>query len=142
VTAKSDKQGKSSRRGEGERTSAEVITLAASVLLLVALVGSLIYVELSRGDALAGIEVTPAFEDAFERDGDWYLPVEVTNSGDESTDMVRVDLVRPIPGEQPEVAELEFVFLAGGESMSGVAVFDERPTKDTIEIDEMSYTDP
>jgi uncharacterized protein (TIGR02588 family) len=134
---------KASRRpGQGERTMAEVVTLLISILLLTAIVGGLVYVELQAGNAKAGLKVTPKFDKVYERAGAWYLPVDIENNGDLPTDAVRVDLVRPIEGEEPEIAELEFTFIAGGETVSGVAIFDQEPTKDSVEVDEISYTEP
>lgn len=133
---------KASRRGKHDRTRAEFITLAISIMLLVALVGGLVALELRRGDQPARVTVTPHFSKAKQHDEAWYLPVTIRNDGDRATDRLRIDLVRPVPGEDPEVAELEYAFVAGDEQVEGIAVFDEEPTSDTIEIDVVSVTEP
>lgn len=143
----SDPRDRSARAGEAATGSdgsraPERVTFVVSVVLLAGLLGGIAWLQATSGSERAGIDVVPRFSDAFERHGDWYLPVEITNSGDEATDMVRVDLVRPIEGEQPEVAEVELAFVAGGETEEGVVAFDERPTKDTIEVDVHGYTVP
>jgi uncharacterized protein (TIGR02588 family) len=134
---------KASRRSkQHDRTRAEMITLAISLLLLLGLVGGLVWLELQRGDEPAHVQVLPEFSKVEQHEGAWYLPVTIRNDGDRATDVLRVDLVRPIPGEDPEIAELEYAFVAGDEEVEGMAVFDERPTRDTIEIDVVSVTEP
>jgi uncharacterized protein (TIGR02588 family) len=134
---------KTSRRNkDAPRTGAELVTLGISVVLLALLLGGLLWLDLRRGDEPARVKVTPHFSQAEQHDGDWYLPVTIENVGDEATDALRVDLVRPIEGEQPEVADLEYTFVAGGEQVEGIAVFDEEPTKDSIEVDVVSVTEP
>jgi uncharacterized protein (TIGR02588 family) len=134
---------KLSRRSKDDpRTTAELVTLAASVLMLLLLVGGLVWLELRRGDEPAHVTVTPHFSKAEQHEGQWYLPVTIKNAGDRATDMLRVDLVRPVAGEQPEVAELEYTFVAGGEEVDGIAVFDERPTSDSIDVDVVGVTEP
>lgn len=134
---------KTSRRfGNDERTPAELVTLAISILLLAGLVGGIIWLDVSGGDAPARISTDLQFEDAYESGGDWYLPVTITNDGDRATDQLEVDIVRPIEGEQPETSTLTYTFVAGGEQVEGTAVFDEEPTRDTIEVDVMAITSP
>ena len=135
-------EARSRRRGNEGRTGAEVVTLCVSSALLLALVGALAWLELTQGDEPPRVRTKLHFDQASERDGDWYLPVTITNTGDESTDVLRVAIERPIPGEQPEVADLDFAFVAGSEQVRGIAVFDEEPTPDTIEVDVVSITEP
>ncbi len=125
-----------------KRHPAENVTLGISIALLALLVGLIAWLEVSSSSEPPHLRVTPDFDAVEQAEGDWYLPVTVENTGDEAADSVRVDLVRPVEGEQPEVAELAYTFLAGDEQVSGTAVFDERPTEDTIEIDVHSTTDP
>ena len=131
------------RRGRSDaQRRAERVTRAISAGLLVGLVALILGIELTQGDSRPRIDAQPHFSRMYENGGAWYLPVTVSNEGHEATDTVRVDLVRPIDGEPPEVAELEFTFLAGNESAKGIAVFDERPTTDSIEVDVQSTTAP
>lgn len=135
--------GTASRRTRNKQpTGAERVTLVVSIVLLALLVGGLITLELRRGDAHARVDVTPHFADAYRHDDQWYLPVTIRNDGDRATGTLRVDVVRPVEGEQPEVAELEYAFVAGDEEVEGTAVFDEEPTADTIELDVVSVTEP
>jgi uncharacterized protein (TIGR02588 family) len=120
----------------------ERVTLAVSIAIVLAITGGLITLNLRAGSSPAALSVTPDFAAAFERDGSWYLPVEVSNTGDQPTDTVTVALERATGEAEPEVAELDFAFVAGGETVSGWAAFDERPTAATIHVDPVSYTDP
>ncbi|MCW2962251.1 MAG: hypothetical protein JWM90_2638 [Thermoleophilia bacterium] len=126
------------------RERPERVTLIVSIVLLIVLFGGLAALHLTRDTPKPPeIEVVPDFDKASQRGDAWYLPVEVTNVGDEPTDTVRVALERPDEdGGEPEVAELDFTFVAGGESVAGVAVFDERPTASTVTIDAISYSEP
>jgi uncharacterized protein (TIGR02588 family) len=134
---------KISRRLHNEqRTSAELVTLLISVLLLGGLVGGLVWMELSRGDSRVRIDVQPHFSKVYHHADGWYLPVTITNNGDRATNMLRVDITRPIPGEDPETSDLSYQFVGGGQSVEGTAVFDERPTKDTIQVDVIGTTEP
>lgn len=127
---------------DGGQTGAEQVTLAISVALLALLVGGLLWLELQRGDARPRITVTPHYDATYQHDERWYLPVSVRNDGDKATGTLRVALVRPIEGEEAEVADLEYVFVAGGEQVEGTAVFDEEPTEETIDVDIISVTAP
>lgn len=125
-----------------ERRFAEHVTLAVSVVLLVGLVAIIVGLEVTRGSSPPRVVVTPDFAGAEQEEGAWYLPVEIKNTGDEAAESLRVDLVRPIEGDDPEIAELEYTFVAGGETVEGIAIFDEEPTADTIDIDVLSSTNP
>ena len=134
---------RSSRRaGNKDATTAEHVTQAISALLLLMLLGGIAFLELRRGDEPARIVVTPDYAAAEQDEGAWYLPVTIRNVGDRATDVLRVDVVRPVEGEEPEVAEFDFAFVAGGEEVQAIAVFDEEPTADTIEVDVVSVTEP
>ena len=136
------KQRASRRSGDQDATAAERITFGVSLLLLLLLVGGLAALEVTRGDEPARVIVTPHFDQVEQHEGDWYLPVTIENVGDRATDVLRVELVRPVEGGVPEVAELEHAFVAGGEQVEGIAVFDEEPTKDSIETDVVAITEP
>ncbi|MCW2955983.1 MAG: hypothetical protein JWO69_852 [Thermoleophilia bacterium] len=126
-----------------KRGRAELTTLVMSIILLLALFGGLATLHVVRGEASPPrFEITPAWSDASRHGDEWYLPVDVTNAGDLTADTVTVSLERPVPGEQPETADLEFVFVAGGETVRGVAVFDEEPTPETVDTGSISYTEP
>lgn len=135
--------GRTSRRhANDDQTRAEVVTLVISVLVLAALVGGLVWLDVRGGDDPARISTDLHFDDTY-RDGDaWYLPVTIRNTGDRAADQLLVDIVRPVEGEQPETSTLEFTFVAGGERVRGTAVFDEEPTADTIDVDVQAITEP
>lgn len=131
------------RKRDHARGVPEKVTLAVSIVVLLALLGGLIVLNLEEGSAPAALRVRPDYAGAFHKHGSWYLPVKVTNTGDEPTDAVTVVLeqARDDPAH-PETADLDFSFVAGGETVSGVIAFAERPTRDNVTIDPVSYTDP
>lgn len=130
------------RKRDTVRGMPERVTLAVSIVIVAAILATLVTLTLRAGSAPASLDVRPDFGGSFRKHGSWYLPVEVTNTGDEPTDTVTVALERATGEGDPEVAELQFTFVAGGETVSGWAAFDERPTPETIHVDPVSYTDP
>ena len=129
------------RRG---RTLPERITLGVSVAVLCVLLAGLVALQVHQGSAAPpAIRVEPDFARLRSDHGQWYLPVEVTNTGDEPTDLVRATLqLDAEPGELPAESELEFTFVAGGETVAGVAIFDDRPTPETLTAGASAYTEP
>ena len=113
-----------------------------SVLLLAGLVGSLLVLDVTRGDERPRVDTELRFSSAYEHDGQWYLPVTITNAGDRATDLLRVELVRETAQGEPEISELEYAFVAGGEQVDGIAVFDEQPTEQSITVDVTTITEP
>ncbi|MCW2973203.1 MAG: hypothetical protein JWN72_1476 [Thermoleophilia bacterium] len=130
------------RRDEG-RGLPERVTLAVSIAVLAALLGGLVMLNAQAGSAPAALQVEPDYGGVFRRHGSWYLPVEVTNSGDEATDAVTVALEQETDDpDHPETADLDFAFVAGGETVSGYVAFDAEPTADNVTVDPVSYTNP
>lgn len=130
------------KREQPDQTIAERVTFAISAALLLGLVGSVIWLEAGRGDAPPSFTVTPDVAKAEERSGQWYVPVSVKNDGDETADAVRIDIVREENGEEAERSELEFTFLAGGETEEALIAFDVEPAKDDLVVDVLTSTEP
>lgn len=122
---------------------AERVTMAAAVLVVGLLLFGIVWIDTTQGTARPRIEVSPRLSDAYEDAGTWYLPVVVTNVGDEAVDMLRVDVVRESEdGSAPEVSDLEYTFVAAGERVRGVVAFDEEPAADAVRVDVVSVTEP
>lgn len=132
----------SSRNKAGRRATPERVTLGVAVLLLASLLITLVYQKVQRGDSPAAMSIDAGFSAAFEREGQWYLPVRVMNIGDEPTDTVRVEVEQQVAGAEPEVSELEFAFVSGGEEVSGWAVLDAEPSRENVTASVVSITDP
>ena len=88
------------------------------------------------------IEIEPQFA-AVRQVGDaYYLPVRVTNTGDETAADVRIMGELSTDSGEPETSELEFLFLAGQETADGTMVFSKEPTESELRILPVSFQDP
>jgi uncharacterized protein (TIGR02588 family) len=105
---------------------AEWITLLISALLIAAVVVAVGYFTLTRGDLPPTFRAEPQLTDTRTASGQFYLPVSVTNSGDEPAQEVRVR-VELQSGETTETATFTLELLAPGASEEGVAVFAHDP---------------
>lgn len=132
-----------SRHGHDDsRTRAELVTLVVSIALLVGLVSGVAWLEVGHSDRLTRIDAEPRVEDAYEHGGRWYLPVSIRNVGDRTTDQLVVSVELTTPGKEPEVVDLEFEFVAGGERVAGTAVFGSEPTESNVEAHATAITEP
>src|SRR5690606_16898214 len=112
------------RRGDDQhedprraRTPAEWATLAASLLVLVAVGVLIVYRQAADPPAEAAFEVRLRREDVREFEGVYYLPLEVINRGDRTAEDVKVRVaMRPAGAagaSDEEAADLVIRFLAG-----------------------------
>ncbi len=123
------------------RSPAELVSLSIVLLLLGGIVGLLLWYAV-QPTTEARFEVTVETAAIAERQGHYYVPLRVLNTGDATAEdvMVRAALLRD---EQiVDEVELTFVFMAGGEEAKGVAVFDEDPRNGTIEAGVTSHLIP
>ena len=122
-----------------ERSTAEWTTLAVILLILGALVGALAWYTIQPNEDIAfEIQV----EQVEQRDGRFYVPLQVRNTGKATAEdvMVHAEIMRG--DETIEETELTFRFVAGGEAAEGVAVFGEDPAQGDLEIRVSSYLKP
>ncbi len=111
------------RRGH---SPAEWITLLISGLLIAAVVAAVGYFELTRGDLPASFQVEPQRAETRAGSGQFYLPIVVTNAGDEPAQEVRVR-IDVHTGDSTETAVFTLDLVAAGASEEGVAVFTQNP---------------
>jgi uncharacterized protein (TIGR02588 family) len=124
------------------RSTAEWITLGVSSAVILAVVGLLVYHQLSGGDEPPVIEVQPRLEAVRAAGGAYYLPVEVANGGGATAQDVRVLVSMGTGGTDREASELLIDFLPGGGTASGVVVFRQDPRQRPLEVDVLSYLEP
>lgn len=126
---------------ERQRTLAEWVTLGISLTIMLALVGLITYEYFGRGNRPAVIEVRPQLDELRQEAGAYYLPVEVTNEGDQTAASVWVELTLVAPDNGQESARLHVEFLAGGATEEGVVVFRQNPAEGRLE-DRVSFLKP
>lgn len=111
------------RRGH---SPAEWITLLVSGLLIVAVVIAVGYFELTRGDKPPTFLAEPQGTETRAESDLFYIPVTVTNTGDEPAEEVRVR-VELHTGDSTETAVFTLELVVAGASEEGVAVFTHDP---------------
>jgi uncharacterized protein (TIGR02588 family) len=93
-----------------------MVTLAVSLLVVLAVAGLVVFQHFAQGTEPAVIEVAPRLEGVREEGELFYLPVDVENGGDMPVEDVAVELTLNMEGEEPETAQFVVPFLAGDES--------------------------
>jgi uncharacterized protein (TIGR02588 family) len=139
----SEQQATNAREPESTgRTVAEWTTLGVSVAILAALFAAITWLWLEGDSEPTTVEVTPVL-DAVRQEGDaWYLPVEVTNHGDNTAEDVIVEVQLASGGAEPETAEITFTFLANEETVRGTVVFTSDPTSGDLTVRPVSFKEP
>lgn len=123
----------SPRRRAG-RDTAEIVTLAISIAVVVALVGGVLYVQLARGDRLPAIDARASLEEVRVEGDRYYLPVEIENTGDQAAEDVLVIVIQRVGDEEVE-HELLIDYLAGHGRADAIAVLSEDPRSAEVTIE-------
>lgn len=123
------------------RSAAEWVSLGVSLTILLALVGMVIYAYQTDGKQPPVIEVQTQLEQVRIEGDNFYLPLEIKNTGDLTAQEVNVQIT--LSGEQTPVESVALIIpvLAGGETASGIAVFQQDPTLGQIRM-EISFLEP
>jgi uncharacterized protein (TIGR02588 family) len=116
------------RRGH---SPAEWITLLISGLLIAAVVVAVGYFEVTSGDLPPTFQAEPQQAETRAGSDLFYVPVTVTNTGDEPAQEVRVR-VELHTDETTDTAVFTLELLAPGASEEGVAVFTQDPSEGEI----------
>lgn len=122
------------------RARAEWVVFGISCLIVALVVGVVLV------DWLAGPLRPPAFsleQSAVERrEGQWHLPVAVTNTGDETATQLQVRATVEHPDGSSDTADQVIDFIAGGEEVELTFVFGERPERDRVTVAVVAYQEP
>jgi uncharacterized protein (TIGR02588 family) len=127
------------RRDQDRPKAPELITLAISAAIVLALVGAVVYLQLGLSDKPALVDVQPVLEDLQQAGGLYYLPIEVTNQGgDAAEDLILRLSVTYADGNQQTV-ELNVGFLAAGGVVRAMVALPRDPSEALIEVDTIGY---
>jgi uncharacterized protein (TIGR02588 family) len=129
MSEKDDDKDKDEAKQGKERTAAEWVTFGVSVLILLALVGLVIFQALTRGNRPSTIKVEPMLEEVRQSEGAYYLPINITNDGDQAVGDVEIQMSLASEGSEPETIAFTVQFLAGGESQEETVVFSKDPSQ-------------
>jgi uncharacterized protein (TIGR02588 family) len=124
------------------RTMAEWVSLGLSLAVIAALLGLLGYAHVRRGDEPAAIEVQPQLEQVRLRDGAYYVPVEIKNTGGKAAEELRVPVTLTAPGAEPETATITLHLLAGGEAHQATVVFRGDPRRGRVASGPVTFVEP
>ena len=119
-------EGSSSSQRHGH-SPAEWITLLISGLIIAAVVAAVAYFSFTRGDRPPTFQADVQTAETHTGSDQFYLPVTVTNTGDEPAQDVRVR-VELRSGGVTETATFTLELLAAGASDEGVVVFMRDPS--------------
>jgi len=128
--------GQPERRG---RRAPEWATFIGSCLIL-ALVAVLVMSQLVGPHAPAAPRAVTTGE-VRAVNGQQHVDVEVSNTGDETAANVQVSVEFVVDGETTEADQI-VDFLAGGEKVTLVFLFDEAPFEGQLKVAVTGYTDP
>jgi uncharacterized protein (TIGR02588 family) len=124
------------------RSIAEWTTLAISVAILVGIAGLIGYLHLRGAEEPPHIVAEARIDQLREQEGNYYLPIEVVNDGDQTVEDVVIEATLDSGSGEPEIAEFAITFLAGGEHVVGTFVFTSDPSTGDLTIRPVSYRTP
>ena len=132
-----DNPGQGNENGEErkERTTAEWVTLAVSILIVLALAMLVLFQYVAQGTRPPEIEIKPLQQETRHIGDKYYLPISVTNNGEKAVESVEVELELTVSGEEPETVAFNIPFLAGLGSDEYTVVLSSDP-----QAGELAYT--
>ena len=120
------------------RVAAEWVTFAIATAIVLAVIG-LIAAQIPGTDLPASPTAKAA--EPVRREGQFVVPVEVTNGGDATAENVQVAATLEIGGETFE-ADQAIDFLAGGETAELEFVFGEDPSSGELDVRVTGFSVP
>jgi uncharacterized protein (TIGR02588 family) len=121
---------------------AEWTSLGVSLAIVLTMVGLVSYLHVVGPTHPPVIEVRPRLDAVRRVDGQYYVPVEITNRGDRTAQDVRVQVSL---GSQPgcgEAATLAVDTLAGGATAHATVIFTEDPVQRELTVGASSFLAP
>ncbi len=125
--------------GRSDRSVAEWTTLTIGALLILGLVGLVTYLYVSGGNQPPAIVATPLDQEIRDEEGAYFLPIAVTNRGDQTAEDVMIQAELAVGQEAPEMSGFTIDFLAGGETEEGTVVFFTDPLAGELTVDVASF---
>ena len=123
-------------KNDDPRTLPEWLSLAAALLILVALVGALLIMWMRNQNRPAEFRVET--RSSWNAGADFYLPFKVRNVGDRTAQQVRVEGV--LESNNPETASTVFDFVPGQGHVEGCLIFSTDPRGAKVRV--VSYQEP
>lgn len=123
-------------------TTAERITLVASLVILVSILSVAVWSNVRTGQDPPDIVVEVDMEDVQERDAGFYVPITITNNGGTTAQDLVVSGELDLGDGEPETADVTISYLAGGETEAAEMVFSVHPADGEFTIGPTSFLKP
>ncbi len=117
-----------------QRSLPELVTYAVSLIVLVIMIGGLSALWLSGSNEPPSFGVQSKLGDIEQRGEAYYLPIAVTNHGDQSAQEVAVDVTFG-----KETRSITLALIPGGATRSGTVVFTDDPTAGEVTTEVVSF---
>lgn len=123
-----------SKRRPPARELPELVTLLLSLAVVLVLIGGVVYVQVARGDQPPVIAAEALVDEVrVERDR-FYLPLEISNSGDQAAEAIVVVVVQRVDDQDVE-HEFLIDYLAGHGTADATAVLTEDPRRAEVKVE-------
>lgn len=138
-----DRSGENDRAGgEDRRSGAEWVTLVLGLLIVVGVLGTVTWLGVTQSPRPVSISITTHVTEQHHFAGGYYLPVSVTNEGDEAAQELLLRATLTGPGLEREEVELTIQSLGGGQQADAMFVFRQDPAAGTLQILPMGFLVP
>ena len=127
------------KRASTRRKAAERITMAGSVLVVLAVASFLLYEIAGPDSPYVPVSIRPRLDQVEPGDLRWLLPVEVENRGRRTLQGFKAEVVYEAPGGERGRREIEIDFLGEGSAQRHYVSFDRDPRELRIEARPLSY---
>jgi uncharacterized protein (TIGR02588 family) len=123
------------------RSPAELVSFGIAASILSIIVGLVVYIWITNKNQppILSVKTDPEIR---QEQGQFYVPFSVTNTGDETAELVTVDAELSVEGEPEETASVEVDYLSHQETQSGAFVFKNDPNRGKLEVKVSSYKLP
>jgi len=127
-----------SKRRPPARELPELVTLILSLAVVLVLIGGVVYVQVAGGDQPPAIEAEALLDEVRVEGERFYLPIEISNSGDQAAEAVRIVVVERV-GEREIEHEILIDYLAGHGTAEAIAVLSEDPRRAEVRVEVRSF---
>jgi uncharacterized protein (TIGR02588 family) len=132
-------KGRAGKRASMRRKTAEWITTAGSVLVVVAVAAFLLYEIVGPDSPYVPVSIRPRLDQVERRDERWLLPVEVENRGRRTLQGFKAEVTYEAPAGDRGRREIEIDFLGEGSVQRHYVSLDRDPRQLRIEARPLSY---
>jgi uncharacterized protein (TIGR02588 family) len=124
------------------RSWAEQVSFAVAALIVLTLIGGICYLWWSRREPAPANPVITRPEPMQQLSGQFHVPFELTNQGDDTAESVQVIAELRINDEVVETGEQQIDFLSSHETEAGTFIFTQDPRRGKLIIRVASYKQP